>query len=113
LKAAYSHPIDFDPNLMPDTDVERCKEWLRKLCRDFGLGFHPDTPASDYVNTEGLPLPPDVASALEDSLKRVFEILGDELPYVLGAEVATAMLAELSCQRQNEHPQNSDFEFHV
>lgn len=95
LKVAYSTSIDFDPNLPADADEDGCKEWLRKLCRDFGLGFHPDTPASDYRNREGLPLPPDVVSALDDSLDRVFEILGDEAPYQLCCEVAEEQMPEM------------------
>lgn len=95
LKISYSTDIDFDPNLPADADETGCRDWLRKLCRDFGLGFHPDTQASDYKNWEGLPLPPDIVAALDDSIERTFRMLGDELPYDICAEVAEKMLAEL------------------
>jgi hypothetical protein len=41
--------VAFDPHLPEDADEETCRNWLRKICRDFGLGFHPDTPADDYT----------------------------------------------------------------
>jgi hypothetical protein len=103
LKVAYSTSIDFDPNLPAGADENGCKEWLRKLCQDFGLGFHPDTPSSDYTNWEGLPLPPNVVSALDDSVDRAFEILGDEPLYTVCAEVAERMLADLATH--SESPQ--------
>ena len=102
IKIAYSNSIDFDALLPAGVDEEGCKEWLRKLCRDFGLGFHPDTPASDYTNSEGLPLPPDVVAALDDSMDRAFEILDEETLYTVCAEVAERTLAELVAQSENQ-----------
>jgi hypothetical protein len=102
LKIAYSKSIDFDPNLPARADEEACKAWLRRLCRDFGLGFHPDTPASDYTNGEGLPFLPDVVTALDDSMDRAFEILDNETLYTVCAEVAEIMLAEVLASSESK-----------
>lgn len=108
IKIAYSKCIDFDPHLPTDADEETCKAWLRKLCRDFGLGFHPDTPASDYTNWEGLPLPPEVVTALDDSIDQAFEILGDEVLYTVCAEVAEEMLTGLAGQSDGQPSRTCD-----
>lgn len=107
LKVAYSTVINFDPNLPADADQEKCREWLRKLCRDFGLGFHPDSPADDYIDGDGLPFPPAVVSALDESVNRAFELLGDEV-YDIGAEVGQAMLAELISRSESEAIRGTD-----
>jgi hypothetical protein len=67
-KIAYSTSIEFDPILTANADEEASKQWLRKLCCDFGLGFHPDTPASDYKNWEGLALLIDEAESVVTKL---------------------------------------------
>jgi hypothetical protein len=102
LKVADSTSNDFDPNLPAGADEEACKEWLRRLCRDFGLGFHPDTPAADYIDGEGQSLPPEIVTALDDSIDRAFKILGDEIYEVCG-EVAEDMMAELGRLREQWH----------
>ena len=69
--------------------------WLRQLVRDIGLGFHPDSAPEDYVFPDGTPVfTRDQCAALMGSLARLFQILGNELPYEIGAEVASALLAE-------------------
>lgn len=100
----YSQSMNFNPRLPDNIDADGCKAWLRQLCHDFGVGFHPDTPASDYVNEEGLPLPPDVVSALDGSVRRAFEILGEEVLYTVCAEIAEVMLADLLDLSNSEHP---------
>jgi hypothetical protein len=85
--------ISFDPHLPDDADEETCKEWLRKLCWDFGMGFHPDTPADDYIDDQRRPLPPDLIDALDDSMDRAFELLGDVV-YEVCAKVGELQLAQ-------------------
>ena len=69
--------------------------WLRQLIRDFGLGFHLDSAPADYVFPDGRQVfTPDQCLELMNSLDRLFRILGDVRAYDIGAEVATALLAE-------------------
>lgn len=75
-------PSGTNLTMLPDeADAATCREWFRLACRQFGLGFHPDTPASEYVSDDGTPLAPEVAAALDASIERCFAVLGDEEPY--------------------------------
>lgn len=69
----------FNPTLPGNADRDDCRRWYRQLVRDFGPGFHPDTPADDYVDAKGRRLPTDVTTALDVSIDRAFTLLGDEL----------------------------------
>lgn len=81
-------PIDATPDIGAS--------WLRQLVRDFGLGFHPDIAPEDYTLPSGMKcFTSDQCDLLTASLERVFEILGDDLPYEICAGEASAMLAEL------------------
>lgn len=83
----WSLPGDASPDVAAD--------WLRGLIRDFSPGFHLDTSPSLYVLPDGQPaLTPVEAIALERSLARLFEILGDVVPYEIGAEVVLSLLTE-------------------
>lgn len=69
------------------------RDWLRCLVRDFGLGFHLDTPADEYVADDGLRLlPPRAGEELDRSIDRVFAVLGDEEPYEVCSEEMYRML---------------------
>jgi len=62
--------------------------------RDFGPGFHPDTPPAEYVGPEGRAILSGAECAeLGRSLDRLFEALGDAAPYEIGAVEAHVMLA--------------------
>ncbi|MGC1274049.1 MAG: hypothetical protein WBC44_10110 [Planctomycetaceae bacterium] len=63
------------------SDTEAARSWLRLICRRFGLGFHLDTPASEYVMDDGTRLDAEVAAALDDSIERAFALLGPVEPY--------------------------------
>jgi hypothetical protein len=81
----------FDPFLPSEADIAGAEEWLRQVCFSFGHGFHLDTPPSEYVSPDGSVLPEDVATTLESSLNRAFEILGAERPYEVCMEAFQAM----------------------
>lgn len=66
--------------------------WLRQLVREFGPGFHPDTPPCEYVDAKGRTLSDKDAEILSRSLDRVFRVLGDEAPYEISVEEARRML---------------------
>ena len=65
--------------------------------------FTLDTPASDYIDAEEKPFPPEVVTVLDDSLNRTFEILGDELPYEIGMEVFRAEWPEVTGNRNRSN----------
>ena len=98
LKLSYSTWIDFEPDLPANADEETSQEWLRNDCRPFGLGFQPDTPAFDYKNWEGLPLPLQIVISLDDWLDRAYEIIRDEVLCTICAEIGEEMLAGLVCK---------------
>jgi hypothetical protein len=86
-------PNEFNPRLAIGADAATCREWLRCACRRIGLCFHPDTQASEYVDGNGQALlSPVDAQALDDSIRRVFRILGDEEPYEVCATEAETMM---------------------
>lgn len=89
--------------LAPDSDATDAEKWLRALIREFGIGFHPDTPPSEYVDPEGRPLPSQDVDALEASLDLLFEVLGDESPYEMCLDEAHRMYGE----SLEEHPHHS------
>ena len=76
----------FNPQLTQGADSEECERWLHQFVRDFGLGFHPDTPADEYVDDDGHPLDAEIVKYLDESVARVFEILGDDRPCEIGME---------------------------
>ena len=74
---------------------DEARLWLQQLVRNFGLGFHLDTAPEDYVFPDGQSVFTCYqCTALTDSLERLFQILGDEQPYEIGADVACTLLAE-------------------
>ena len=78
-----------------DATSDTTAAWLQQLVRDFGLGFHLDTSPEDYFSPEGQPcFTPDECRVFGDSLARLFEILGDTLPYEIAAAAASTLLAE-------------------
>lgn len=82
--------------LPADATSDAAASWLRQLVRDFGLGFHPDTAPEDYIfllSGENC-FTSSQCDALSGSLDCLFEILGDERPYEIGAGESSAMLAE-------------------
>lgn len=81
--------------LRANSTPDEAASWLRQFVRDFGLGFHLDTPLEDYR----LPSGDDVFTSSEcalltASLERIFLILGDEAPYEICAHQGSAMLAD-------------------
>ena len=60
--------------LPANADGEACREWLRQVCSNFGIGFHLDTSAADYLSEDGTPLSLEVASTFDDSIHRVFAV---------------------------------------
>ena len=82
-------------NLPKDATQETASIWLRQLVRDFGIGFHLDTRSRDYVGPDGASLfTESQCDVLESSINRLFEILGDDLPYDICADEALIMMAE-------------------
>jgi hypothetical protein len=45
-----------EPALSRRPTLEESKEYVRRLTRWIGVGFHPDTPFEDYVKPDGSPL---------------------------------------------------------
>lgn len=84
--------IDEMEPLPVNADDKECREWLQRTCRVFGLGFHLDTPASDYVFSDGRTFTPSGAEELDQSINRVFEVLGEEEPYEVCADEFQAMM---------------------
>lgn len=75
--------------------------WLKQLIRHLGQGFHIDSAANAYTMADGRPLlTPSECSILERSLDRLFEILGSEQPYEIGAHVTATLL----CQNRGWKP---------
>ena len=82
-------------NLPGDSTPTEASIWLRQFVRDFGPGFHFDSAPEDYVFADGTPVfTRDQCTALTESLKRLFRILGNERPYEIGADVTCDLLAE-------------------
>jgi hypothetical protein len=54
---------------------------LRQATREIGLGFHPDTPAGEYIeiSTGGQLFVGADAEAFETNRTRAFELLGDKV----------------------------------
>lgn len=103
LKTADSKSIDFDPHLPANADEAGCKAWLRQLCRGFGAGLHLDTPVSDSLKSVRLPLSAEVEAMLVDSIRRAFEILGDDGLSIVCAEIADVMVASFLDRLAREH----------
>lgn len=75
--------------------AEDAAEFVRACCREIGLGFHPDTPFSDYVEFNRNDVrenrdmfPPDDAARLDGCMKRAFLLLGEGVYDVGLAEFA-------------------------
>lgn len=86
-------------------------EWLQRLVRDFGIGFHPDTPAEDYTTPTGSrSLTPDECVSLNRSIILLFSILGDELPYTICANEAKAILANRAGAKRPLHYHDPSFQ---
>jgi hypothetical protein len=81
--------------LAADAQKESAASWLKQLVLDFGLGFHLDTRPEDYISTDGTKcFDSDECAVLTQSLINLFAILGDEMPYDICADQASAMFAE-------------------
>ena len=89
------------PVLPADADAATCETWLTQVCFLFGLGFHLDTPASDYVSDDGTALPNDVAESLDQSINRAFTLLGKERPYEVCMEAFEVMMSPLTDDLSN------------
>jgi hypothetical protein len=79
-----------DVNLPKDADAEAAEKWLRKLVRSIGFGFHPDTPGKDYVGPEAQRFSDAQCKALDESVERLFALLGD--PYEIAADEMSIMI---------------------
>lgn len=62
--------------------------WVRTVSREVGLGFHPDTPASEYVNlnTDLPTFSTTEAKAFDEARDRAFDLLGEHI-YQFGLTV--------------------------
>lgn len=62
-------------------NARNAADWLRRATRDIGLGFHPDTPASEYINvaTEKPLFVGADAEAFDAARMRAFEMLGERV----------------------------------
>jgi len=81
-------PCDFV--LPEDADRQAAELWLRQLYRDFGLGFHLDTPAQDYVDSSGNTLTGQDCQDLNRSIERLFKLLPD--PYAVACDEMQKMM---------------------
>jgi hypothetical protein len=65
----------------PAKSREEAVSWVKAATETIGLGFHPDTPASDYLNGQtGKPLfSASEATAFDLALEAAFSFLGDEI----------------------------------
>ncbi|MGH7130345.1 MAG: hypothetical protein ACREJO_00150 [Phycisphaerales bacterium] len=75
------------------TTTTEAIKWLRRATHEIGPGFHPDTPASDYVAAaSGMPLfGAQDAEAFDANIGRAFELLGEEV-YEYGGHIQRALL---------------------
>jgi hypothetical protein len=81
--------------LLDDAPPDQATRWSQRLIVDFGLGFHLDTRPEDYFQPNSRPaLTADQCRTLEKSLERLFELLGETVPYDICADVARSIPAE-------------------
>ena len=81
-------PCDF---VLPENaDSHTAALWLRQLYRTFGLGFHLDTPAEDYVDANGNSLTDQQRQDLDRSIERLFDLLPD--PYAIACDEMERMM---------------------
>ena len=80
-------------DLPDDSSRRQTIRWLKRLIRHVGPGFHLDTVPGEYVTAVGGSVfSPAECSRLERSLGRLFQILGSEQPYEIGAQVTSDLL---------------------
>lgn len=65
-------------------------KWVSK----FGLGFHPDTPGADYVDSKGARCLTDTEAAQYDADMETLAGLGDQYEFGLDAMRAAGLLRE-------------------
>ena len=82
--------LDF--KLPEDANVQEAELWLRQLYRDFGFGFHLDTPACEYVDEEGNSFTEQQCEDLDGSIDRLFDLLAD--PYAIAVEEMEKMIEQ-------------------
>jgi len=82
--------MPYDLILPGDANKDEAEQWLRRLYREFGLGFHLDTPAGDYVDQNGDGLTEQQCKDLEDSIDRLFDLLPD--PYIIASDEMEKMM---------------------
>ena len=81
--------------LAADATRESAISWLEQLVRDFGTGFHLDSRPEDYDWPDGKRYFSSAeCDVLNQSLNILFVILGEDMPYEICADQASAMLAE-------------------
>jgi hypothetical protein len=84
------------PTLSLNATARDAVVFIRRLTKVIGPGFHPDSPAADYVNTEdNQPLFSEgVAKRLDDDEGRCFELLGavGRDPYAVAIKVQRRLL---------------------
>ena len=94
-------------DLPADCSRRQTIRWLKRLICHTGPGFHLDTRPSDYVTPNGEPLfTPSECATLQHSLDHLFQRLGSERPYEIGAQFT----AHLVCQSRGW---KSPLEFHA
>lgn len=85
--------------LSADASPGAAEKWLRELIRRFGPGFHLDTSPDQYVFPDGQQvLDSDEAMILEGSLRHLFLILGNVVPYQIGEVEVRSLLMKASAQ---------------
>ena len=83
--------------VLPDpASAKDAVAWLRQVTKEVGPGFHPDTPAADYVRfDDGHPtFTPEQATRFDRDLDRCFELLEAEgrNPYDVAIKVQRRLL---------------------
>lgn len=84
------------PLLNPEADAAEAIAWLRGVTKAIGPGFHPDTPAADYITgDDGSSLfTPSEAERLDADLDRAFDLLEEagRDPYAIAGRVQRRLL---------------------
>ena len=82
--------------LNDEADAAESVAWLRRVAKAIGPGFHPDTPATDYIlgATDEPLFDAEEAACLDADLDRAFKLLeaAGRDPYVVAARVQRRLL---------------------
>ncbi len=66
------------PKLPANPSREQARAWYEDVVWEFGLGFHPDSPAADYVGNDGVRIfSQEEAAQFDHNLATVWPLIGD------------------------------------